>query len=115
MIGTQDAILIELTRTLVEAFDPERIVLFGSRGRGDHHAESDYDVMIVVDRSDPPSERAVRDAVESLHIDADVVVDTCERFERRRTDVGTLEFVADQEGRLLYARSQPQVRHVREE
>src|SRR5436305_6746612 len=99
MIETQDAVVAEVTRVLVARFAPERIVLFGSRARGDNHAESDYDLMIVVDGQPPPSEDVVRGAVQDFLTDVDVVVDTCERFERRRTDVGTLEYAADQEGR----------------
>ena len=34
----------------------ERIVLFGSRGRGDEHAESDWDFAVFFDRD--PSKRA---------------------------------------------------------
>ncbi len=39
---------------LVEAFDPERIYLFGSYARGDAGPDSDYDLMIIVDSSDQP-------------------------------------------------------------
>ena len=31
----------------------ERLVLFGSRARGDHRPDSDYDLLVVVTRRDP--------------------------------------------------------------
>lgn len=115
MIEIQDATLAELTRALVERFAPERIILFGSRARGDHHPESDYDLMMVVDDQSPHSVDLVRRAMQDIRTNVEVFVDTRERFERRRSDVGTLEYVADREGRVLYALTgAPEPRHVRE-
>ncbi len=31
----------------------ERLILFGSRARGTHQTDSDYDLLLVVDRKDP--------------------------------------------------------------
>jgi predicted nucleotidyltransferase len=39
-----------------------QIVLFGSRARGDARAGSDFDVLIVVDQSDPELRERVLDA-----------------------------------------------------
>ena len=109
-----DAILGELTRAVVERFAPERIVLFGSRARGDHHPDSDYDLMVVLDEPPEPWDAVAR-TIHDIRTNVDVLVDTCERFERRRTDIGTLEFVVDREGRILYARApMPELRQVRE-
>jgi HEPN domain-containing protein/predicted nucleotidyltransferase len=104
MIENPDATLTELTRRLVERFAPERIVLFGSRARGDHHGESDYDLMVVLGQS-LHSEDVVWRAVQNLGASVDVFVATLERFEQRRSDVGTLEYVADHEGRIVYSRA----------
>jgi Integrase core domain/Nucleotidyltransferase domain len=43
-----DPILAEIVRRLIEALQPERIYLFGSRARGEAGADSDYDLMVVV-------------------------------------------------------------------
>ena len=32
---------------IIDKYDPEKILLFGSRARGDHLLESDVDVIIV--------------------------------------------------------------------
>jgi HEPN domain-containing protein/predicted nucleotidyltransferase len=109
MIENDDAILAELTRAIVERFAPERIVLFGSRARGDHHSESDYDLMVVLDHPQY-SEDVVRRTVQDVQTDVDVFVGSRDQFERRRTDVGTLEYAADHEGRILYARTAAPVR-----
>lgn len=36
-----------LVQRIAEALEPERIILFGSRARGDHHEFSDIDLIIV--------------------------------------------------------------------
>lgn len=103
MSDDQDLVLAALTRDLVERFAPERIVLFGSRARGDHHPSSDYDVMMVLGDSQLDV-MAVRRVVQEIHTNVDIFVSPREAFEHRRTDVGTLEHVADQDGQVLYAR-----------
>ena len=45
-----DPKLAELVRRLVETHQPARIYLFGSRGRGDGAADSDYDLLMIFDR-----------------------------------------------------------------
>lgn len=41
---------------VVAVFDPRRVILFGSRVRGDARPDSDYDLMVVLD-DDAPDER----------------------------------------------------------
>ena len=48
--------LAEVVRRLVEAYQPERIYLFGSTARGDVGPDSDYDLFVIV----PDEATAVR-------------------------------------------------------
>jgi predicted nucleotidyltransferase len=48
--------LAEIVRRLVEAYEPERIYLFGSKARGDAGPDSDFDLIVIVP-DDAPSER----------------------------------------------------------
>jgi predicted nucleotidyltransferase len=47
---TDDPVLVRLREALKAAYGPrlERVVLFGSRARGDAHAGSDYDVAVFL-------------------------------------------------------------------
>jgi uncharacterized protein len=61
MIATliDDRILARFRKALDEVYGDriERVVLFGSRARGDTHAESDYDVAVFPrDMEDPSAE-----------------------------------------------------------
>ena len=42
-----EALLQRMTAALVEAADPEQVILFGSRARGDAGPESDVDLIVV--------------------------------------------------------------------
>jgi uncharacterized protein len=46
---SEAAILETITRTIVEKFHPRRIVLFGSRARGEGTEDSDYDVFVEME------------------------------------------------------------------
>src|SRR5439155_25496106 len=52
-----DAILQSIVRKIVDAFHLLRIILFGSRARGDHCADSDLDLFVEMESSDAPAER----------------------------------------------------------
>jgi HEPN domain-containing protein/predicted nucleotidyltransferase len=102
-----DPVLAQIVERAVASFAPERIILFGSRARGDHHDESDYDVMFVVDprgADRPAVEGRVREGLGDLCSMMDIIITFVADFAWRRTDVGTLQYMAEQEGRVLYLR-----------
>ena len=47
-IVVDENLLQEIVRRLVEAVDPARIILFGSRARGEAGPDSDFDVCLVL-------------------------------------------------------------------
>ncbi|MCS7039632.1 MAG: nucleotidyltransferase domain-containing protein [Caldilineales bacterium] len=103
-VPTDDPYLDRLVR-LLQSYDPDQIILFGSRARGEADADSDYDV-IVIKRVDRPFLERLRDMVPYLvEFDrpADILVYTPEEF-ARMAEVG-LGWVVHQEGIVLYERS----------
>ena len=51
--AVDETVLAEIVRRLVEAVDPDRIILFGSRVRGEERPDSDVDLMIIKASDDP--------------------------------------------------------------
>lgn len=50
-------ILDEVVHRLAEAFPIEKIILFGSRARGDTHEDSDYDFLVIMPTDVKPIRR----------------------------------------------------------
>ncbi len=92
---------------IVRLVDPVRIVLFGSRARESARADSDYDLLVVVDAV--ANRRAMRIAIrrsfDDLPVAADVVVATAEETDGRipGRPAGVV-YWALQDGRVIYHR-----------
>ena len=101
-----DPALAEAVLRLVQAYNPDRIYLFGSVARGDAGADSDYDLLLVVPDDAPPEKRRSRLAYEALRgtgTAADVLVCTRSYFEGRRSLKASLPGTVLRDGRLLHA------------
>lgn len=102
----RDELLAEIVRRLVEAYEPSRIYLFGSRARGDAGPDSDYDIMVIVPDSALPPRRRSRLAYQvlwGLREAGDVLVWTESQFARTRHLRSSLPGTVLREGRLLHA------------
>ncbi len=96
----------EITRRLIEFYQPVRIYLFGSEARGDAGPDSDLDFLVVVP-DDLPEEKlrpgAARRAVRGTGFAKDIVPWRKTDFEQRAAWVRTsLPAIVVSEGRLLY-------------
>ena len=94
----------DLLDPIVAYFKPQRVILFGSRARGEATRDSDIDLLVVVDDDAPPEKltwRAGYEAHRSRHA-ADVFPMRAEAFERNRAVVGTLAAEADADGIVVY-------------
>ncbi len=101
-----DQKLAEIVRRLVEAYQPDRIYLFGSRARGDVTPDSDYDLMVVVPDAAPPEHRGSRLAYETLWgtgTAGDILVWTRDSFDSRLHLRASLPATVVREGILLHA------------
>ena len=58
-VPIDDAKMLEIVGRLVEAVNPDRIILFGSRARGDAGPDSDLDLLIVKDSDVPRHQRTI--------------------------------------------------------
>lgn len=93
----REAVLEEANRLGVRV---EKIILFGSRARGDYREDSDYDVVIVV--SDDSSSTSVkllrRRLYMRLSIPVDIVTVRRSLWEKYREIPGTVLYEAAREG-----------------
>ncbi|MHB0877402.1 MAG: nucleotidyltransferase domain-containing protein [Anaerolineae bacterium] len=102
---TQDEELIrQMVDTIVRQFGPLRVVLFGSRARGEARPDSDVDLLVVMPES--TDRRGVAVAIGRALADSplpkDIVVTTPEEIRQRGHLVGNVLLPALSEGRVLY-------------
>jgi predicted nucleotidyltransferase len=98
--------LAQIIERLIDAYEPERIYLFGSKARGDYGPDSDFDLLVVVPDTAPPDRKRSRLAYEVLRgtgTATDVLVWTHNAFKSRLHLAASLPATVMREGRLLHA------------
>jgi uncharacterized protein len=103
---TTQAHIDRMVKRIVKEFDPEQIILFGSQARGDAGPDSDVDLLVVMDVEGSKLEKRleIRGALHDFLVPLDLIVTTPEEFAWRKDVVGTIEWPASREGKVLYAR-----------
>lgn len=98
------AILDEMVQRIAEGFKPQRIILFGSRARGDGAEDSDYDLLIIAPSSEPRWRRSVPiyKALMGLRAAKDIVWWTEEEVAEWQTVKNHFVNSAISEGRIVY-------------
>jgi predicted nucleotidyltransferase len=100
-------LLEEVTRRLVDGFDPDKIILFGSQARGSANSKSDLDLLVICPiqgkrrRMMVDMDRSLR----GLRLARDIVLLSPDEYERDRHIPGTIARPAATEGKILYERN----------
>ena len=99
-----DGDIDEMTKRIVAASHPIKVILFGSRARGTAQPSSDVDLLVV--QPDPVEQRQasirLRRLLRDFQVPIDIVV-VGEAFANRYQDIpGSVLYPAFKEGRILY-------------
>jgi len=98
--------LPDIVRRIVDAVDPEQILLFGSAARGEMGRNSDLDLLVIKDGTFSHS-LVTRDVYRSLRdipYAKDIIVITPEEAEQYRDCFAVVICPALREGRVIYER-----------
>ena len=105
-----DALLDKMVKAIVDEVDPEQVILFGSRARGDAAANSDIDLVVVEAQPfgggrDRRAE-AVRlwRALAAFEAPTDLLVYSCDEVAYWRDSRNHVLARALREGKVLYER-----------
>ena len=84
----------------------KRFILFGSRARGDHRPDSDWDIFVVLDQELAfPEQQAllveIKRALARRRIPNDVVLRSEEQFDAMKDSPGVLSYYVAREGIVL--------------
>ena len=98
----------KMVGAILAAGQPERIILFGSRARGDAQPDSDLDLLIVQAKQPGGSRwqklRCFRQALRSFPIAKDLLLFRPAEYEYWRDSLNHVVGRAVREGKLLYER-----------
>ncbi len=97
----------EAVRRIVEAFAPERVIVFGSYPRGDADDGSDLDLLVVrpfkVGETRQDGWLRIERSLGGLEIGRDIVLLTPSEVEQSSRTIGTVAHSARREGRVVCA------------
>jgi prevent-host-death family protein len=99
-------VLPAIVGRIVRLFDPERIVLFGSRARGTATADSDYDILVLLAHVENRRDAriAIHRSLADVEVALDIIVGTpADVSPGRRGPRGIVQWASEQ-GRVVYQR-----------
>ena len=99
-------IIREMVRRIVDRFDPEKIILFGSHARGNARPDSDVDLLVVMNFSGNRRRQAsiLDSTLIGTGLPTDLILISPAEMTAQKDQMGTLIHDALPDSRLLYER-----------
>ena len=96
----------QMAGEIAKAFNPDKIILFGSYAKGNATAESDVDLLVIMESSDPPPLRSVGmyRLLNGYMIPVEIMVRTPAEIERYKDVPFSVIHTALRDGITLYER-----------
>ena len=110
MVTVTDALLDRMVQAIVDEVDPEQVILFGSRGRGDQRENSDVDLIVVEAEPFGPGRSRRKELVRLYHavagfpVPSDLLVFSHDDVDYWRDSLNHVLARALREGKVLYER-----------
>ena len=110
MAQVDDALIAQMVEAIVNEVDPEKVVLFGSRGRRAASERSDVDLLVIEAESFGPERSRHSElvrlygALSAFVVPADVLVYSLADVEYWRDSLNHVLARALREGRVVYER-----------
>lgn len=93
----------EFVEALAREFSPQRVILFGSRGRGDFSGDSDVDLLVIMQTDKPELQQALDIRLRlPRSFPLDLLVKTPREVERRISLHDSFMTTVMTEGKTLY-------------
>ena len=101
--------LKSIAKAIVDVSDPLRIILFGSRARGNANKNSDIDILVIGERPNAPWSRRrlvgdMRRSLPDLDVPVDILFFTPDEMTRWQDTTNHIVREALDEGDVLYER-----------
>jgi predicted nucleotidyltransferase len=102
----EDKIMNKLVDIIVDEIHPNKIILFGSRARGDNREDSDYDLLVLKD--DSSEKRKLTQTIyrsllkHRVGVSVDALVMSAEKYEELSKMLGFVYINIRTEGKVIY-------------
>jgi uncharacterized protein len=98
------ALMDDIVRRILTVIHPHKIILFGSRARGEAGPNSDIDLLVIADSSEPRYRRSppLYGVLSDIWIPMDIMVFTPEEVEDWKQVPQAFVTTAVREGKVLY-------------
>jgi len=104
MIQIDANLMDEIVRRIVKTIDPEKIILFGSQARREARPESDIDLLVIAESTQPRYRRAapLYGALSDILAPMDILVYSPEEVQEWSQVPQAFVTTAIREGKVLY-------------
>jgi len=101
---TAELMIAEAVRRIVEAISPDKVILFGSRARGDARPDSDIDLLVIARSESPRHQRsaALYGLLSDMLVAMDILVYDPREVDEWREVRQAFVTTAIREGTVLY-------------
>jgi predicted nucleotidyltransferase len=106
MSSLNERVVRDIVRRIVDAAQPEKVILFGSQARGEAQPKSDFDVLVIKQSDEPRYRRSASlyVALADLPVEVEVMVYTPEEVEEWSDVPQAFITTAVREGITIYER-----------
>ncbi|PWB50034.1 MAG: hypothetical protein C3F06_13090 [Candidatus Methanoperedenaceae archaeon] len=94
----------KVVKTIIEGYNPKKIIVFGSYAYGHPTKDSDLDILIIKDDDlqGIQRNRMVRNILKDFSIPIDVIVKSSHEFNMLKDVIGTVVYPANKYGKVIY-------------
>jgi len=102
-----DDFIEAIVANIRDAYQPEKVFLFGSYAYGTPGQDSDVDLLVVTSKAliRKDIQRIRRDFFEKTHVSVQIVAVDSEEFDETKDVIGGITYPAARYGKLLYEKS----------
>ena len=97
-------VLDEIVRRIVQAAKPRKVILFGSRARGEARPDSDFDLLVIAESTEPRYRRSapLYGVLSDILLPMDIIVYNPEEVKEWSEVPRAFVTTAIREGKVLY-------------
>ena len=102
----KDQTLNKIKDIIVRTVSPDKVILFGSRARGESKSDSDYDILVIKDKL--RNERVLTRKInyellnENIDTEIDIIATSTEKWNKNSDDISYIYKNIISEGIILY-------------